>query len=92
MKECVCETCSYYPPSSGDGKPCSMCDPSCSFLNCYCKKETEEITTCYKELKNRFEEEFDCNLGYSNSAEVNMYVIKDAICGLLDLLDDLARR
>ena len=52
----------------------------------------KEITTYYEELKNRFEEEFDSNLGYSNSAEANMYVIKDTICELLDLLDDLARR
>lgn len=41
MAEWICESCIYYPPSSGDGKPCSMCDPDCTFLNCYSKKEDE---------------------------------------------------
>ena len=53
---------------------------------------SREITTRYEELKNEFEEKFYDNLRYSNKEEANMYVIKDAICELLDLLDDLARR
>lgn len=52
----------------------------------------KEITTYYEELKNRFEKKFYDNLGYSNKEEANMYVIKDTICELFDLLDDLARR
>lgn len=39
MADCICETCIYYPPSSLDGKPCCMCDPDESMLNCYCEKE-----------------------------------------------------
>lgn len=27
-----CESCVYYPPSSCDGKPCSICDPDDPFL------------------------------------------------------------
>lgn len=42
MKEYTCETCAYYPPSSSDGKPCGMCDTSCSFLNCWSEKETKD--------------------------------------------------
>lgn len=34
-----CESCVYYPPSSCDGKPCSVCDPDDPLLNCYEKKE-----------------------------------------------------
>lgn len=34
-----CETCMYYPPSSCDGKPCSVCDTSDPFLNCYSERE-----------------------------------------------------
>lgn len=30
-----CETCIYYPPSSLDGKPYCMCDPSDLLLSCY---------------------------------------------------------
>lgn len=34
----VCESCSYYPPSSTDGKPCAQCNPDDPFLNCYSEK------------------------------------------------------
>lgn len=34
-----CETCICYPPSSLDGKPCCVCDPSDPLLNCYQEKE-----------------------------------------------------
>ena len=37
--EWICESCIYFPPSSGDGKPCCVCDPDDPALNCYCKKE-----------------------------------------------------
>lgn len=30
-----CETCIYWPPSSCDGKPCSLCDTNDVYLNCY---------------------------------------------------------
>lgn len=39
VEEESCDTCAYNPPSSGDGKPCSMCDTSDPMLNCYQKKE-----------------------------------------------------
>lgn len=42
MKTWDCETCIYYPPSSCDGKPCSVCDASDPVLNCYSKKEKEK--------------------------------------------------
>lgn len=51
-----------------------------------------EIITCYEELKDKFEEEFDNNLKYSNKEEANMYLIKDTICELLDVLDEFVRR
>lgn len=34
MKECG-KGCRYWPPSSADGKPCSVCDTSNVYLNCY---------------------------------------------------------
>ena len=30
-----CETCKYYPPSSCDGKPCSVCEPDDVHRSCY---------------------------------------------------------
>ena len=33
-KECG-KGCRYWPPSSSDGKPCSQCDTSNVYLNCY---------------------------------------------------------
>lgn len=36
-KECG-KKCKYWPPSSSDGKPCSVCDTSDPFLNCYSPK------------------------------------------------------
>ncbi len=38
--EYICESCIYYPPSSCDGKPCTMCDPNNVYLNCHCEKNT----------------------------------------------------
>lgn len=40
MAEWICESCIYYPPSSCDGKPCTMCDTDDPLLNCYCENET----------------------------------------------------
>ena len=37
MSECN-RSCKFWPPSSSDGKPCSVCDTSEPFLNCYQKK------------------------------------------------------
>ena len=42
MIEWLCETCVHYPPSSGDGKPCSVCVPDDPVMNCYCKKDGED--------------------------------------------------
>ena len=39
--EWQCETCIYYPPSSLNGKPCTMCDPDDPLLSSYCEKEKE---------------------------------------------------
>lgn len=39
MKTWTCEKCKHYPPSSCDGKPCSICDPDDPLLNCYTEKE-----------------------------------------------------
>lgn len=30
-----CQGCRHFPPSSTDGKPCSMCDTDDPYLNCY---------------------------------------------------------
>lgn len=38
-KNYPCFTCIWSPPSSGDGKPCSQCDPNNSARNCYQRKE-----------------------------------------------------
>ena len=37
--EQACETCTYFPPSSCDGKPCSLCDSEDTKLDCYQRKE-----------------------------------------------------
>lgn len=42
VKEWICESCIYYPPSSCDGKLCCMCDTDDPYSNCYCKKEDNE--------------------------------------------------
>lgn len=47
MSKWICETCVYYPPSSGDGKPCSCCNPDDPLMNCYSEREMEDI---YKEI------------------------------------------
>jgi len=36
-----CETCVFYPPSSGDGKPCSQCNPDDPYTNCHEEKSDE---------------------------------------------------
>lgn len=40
--EWICESCINYPPSSGDGKPCSMCDTDDPLLSCYQENENRE--------------------------------------------------
>ena len=35
----VCETCTNYPPSCLDGKPCCFCDISNPLTSCYNEKE-----------------------------------------------------
>jgi hypothetical protein len=37
-----CETCIYYPQSSGDGKPCCICDTDNPLLNCYQRRTDED--------------------------------------------------
>lgn len=37
MAECG-RSCKHWPPSSMDGKPCSICDTSSPLLNCYERK------------------------------------------------------
>lgn len=37
MGECN-RSCMYWPPSSCDGKPCTQCDTSNPYLNCYQKR------------------------------------------------------
>ena len=39
----ICESCIYYPTSSCDGKPCCLCDPDDQMLNCYKRKENENV-------------------------------------------------
>ena len=38
-KAMPCESCTHYPPSACDGKPCCVCDPNDHYLNCYQEKE-----------------------------------------------------
>lgn len=38
----ICESCVFGPPSSGDGKPCSTCDPCDPRLNCYIRRTDED--------------------------------------------------
>lgn len=35
----ICDYCVHYPPSSCDGKPCTMCDPDDPLFDCFCAKE-----------------------------------------------------
>jgi len=37
-----CSTCRFNPPSSCDGKPCTVCDTSDPLMNCYQKAEVDE--------------------------------------------------
>lgn len=39
MDDQTCETCTHFPPSSCDGKPCSLCDLEDPKLDCYQRKE-----------------------------------------------------
>ena len=39
MDKQTCETCTHFPPSSCDGKPCSLCDSEDTKLDCYQRKE-----------------------------------------------------
>lgn len=43
MSEWICESCIYYPPSSCDGKLCCICDTDDPMLNCYSKREDDNI-------------------------------------------------
>ncbi len=36
-----CESCSHYPPSASDGKPCCFCETTDPLLNCYQRKDDE---------------------------------------------------
>ena len=36
-----CESCTHYPPSASDGKPCCFCDPIDPLLNCYQRKDDD---------------------------------------------------
>lgn len=38
-----CESCIFNPPSSGDGKPCCMCDPSDELLNCHIRRDDNSV-------------------------------------------------
>lgn len=40
MTDQTCETCTHFPPSSCDGKPCSLCDLEDPKLDCYQMEET----------------------------------------------------
>ena len=40
----VCESCSYYPPSSTDGKPCTHCNPDDPFWSCYSEKSSNDLS------------------------------------------------
>ena len=42
MTEWICESCVHYPPSSGDGKPCSMCDNDIPVLDFYFENEVKD--------------------------------------------------
>lgn len=39
-----CESCEFYPPSSFGGKPCSFCDTSNPYMNCYRRREIGKHT------------------------------------------------
>ena len=39
-----CESCVFYPPSSFGGKPCSFCDTSNPYMNCYRRREVDKHT------------------------------------------------
>ncbi len=38
----ICDTCVHSPPSSTDGKPCSMCNPEDPFMSSYQPKAKED--------------------------------------------------
>lgn len=42
MTDQTCETCTHFPPSACDGKPCGLCDPGNKMLDCYQRKEEQD--------------------------------------------------
>ena len=42
MDKQTCETCTHFPPSACDGKPCGLCDPGNKMLDCYQRKEEQD--------------------------------------------------
>ena len=42
MDKQTCETCTHFPPSACDGKPCSLCDSEDTKLDCYQRKEEQD--------------------------------------------------
>lgn len=44
-----CEDCIYYPPSSGDGKPCSVCNVEDPFMSCHVQKNNLSYDKCEEE-------------------------------------------
>ena len=47
MAEWICKSCVNYPPSSSDGKPCTMCDTDDVLLSAYSERDDKEF---YKDL------------------------------------------
>ena len=41
-KAMPCESCTHYPQSACDGKPCCACDPSSPYTNCYEEADRNE--------------------------------------------------
>ena len=52
-KAMPCESCTHYPPSACDGKPCCVCNPDDPHLNCYEEKECGVVEMTGMEKKVR---------------------------------------
>ena len=52
----ICDSCVHGPPSSFDGKPCTMCNPNDQMLNFYQKRE-QPIATNADRIRARSDEE-----------------------------------
>ena len=82
MAEWICESCIYYPPSSCDGKPCTMCDTDDPLLNCYCENEP------FKKLQKIAKDEFCVSIVRADDSKTSQMLLDELNAELKHMKDD----